>query len=154
MPLYLLLSFLLVSAFRVATALPSSSAYRPSNRMPVISADANSLILNAQSQHANQDLKIETASPSYDQHPEITLHGKDDREKEIALCEAGFVPACQSSIEAASSVAGPSAMTNRVHAETLSTIPSIGFYGVSFAVVCIITVIRGCVRGKTVARVK
>ncbi|KAJ5197931.1 uncharacterized protein N7498_007048 [Penicillium cinerascens] len=165
------LSFVLLFAFQIAfqiaIAAPSHSGYAQRNyheRIPTDGIEAISSLLPAQSRKANHDLEANGLLRAYVQQPGIILHGKDDREKQISLCEAGIVSACRYSIEAAQSEPEPDSLaaTEKVHAETsdlalalnmpipenqdgsneIRLFPSAGFLVVSCAVVCVITVVR------------
>lgn len=169
MSLRSVLSFVLLFAIQIATAAPSLSAYTQHNyreRIPADGAEAGSSLLPARSRQANHDLDVNARLRAYDQQPGIILHGKDDREREISLCEAGIVSACRFSIEAARSEPGPDSLAaaEQVHAKTpdltsalnvpipesqkeddineTQLFPSAGFLVVSCAVFCVITVVR------------
>lgn len=169
MSLRSVLSFVLLFAFQIAIAAPSNSAYTQRNyreRIPTDGVEAGSPLLPAQSRQANHDLEANGRLRAYDQQSGIILHGKDDREREISLCEAGIVSACRNSIEAAQSEPEPDSLagTEKVHAETsdlalalnmpipesqeeddinkIRLFPSGSFLVVSCAVVCVITVVR------------
>ena len=171
MSLRSVLSFVLLFAIQITTAVPSHSAYTQRNyreRIPTDGVEAGSSLIPAQSRQANHDLEANARLRAYDQQPGIMLHGKDDREREISLCEAGIVSACRSSIEAAQSEPEPDslAVIEKVHAEMsvltlaqnmpipesqgeddinkIRLFPSVSFLVVSCAVVCIITVARRC----------
>lgn len=51
-------------------------------------------------QSTNQQFDSNGRSPSYDQERDFVLQGKDDHEKFIALCEAGFAAGCRQAIDA------------------------------------------------------
>ena len=94
---------LLLVAPQAAIAAPLSSANsQPSFHGQISSqeADTEAILSSAPSRQANYNPKANERLPTHE-HPEITLHGKDDREQEISLCEAGIVSACRSSVEAA-----------------------------------------------------
>jgi hypothetical protein len=162
------LALLLLFAFQLAIAAPSNSANTRRNSHNQISSDeidAETSLSSAQTRQANHHPEANGESPTYDQYPGIILHGKDDREKELSLCEAGIVSACRSSIEAAQSDSDPFAATEKVHGDTspltlasntpilgspddetasIRLFPSVGFLVVSCAVFCVITVVRRC----------
>lgn len=167
MSLRSVLSFLLLFALQLAIAAPSNSANTRRNHHNQISSDeidAETSLSSAQSRQANHHPEANGGSPTYDQYPGIILHGKDDREKELSLCEAGIVSACRSSIEAAQSYSDPFAASEKVHGDTspltvalntpilgspeedettnIRLLPSAGFLLVSCAVFCAITVAR------------
>lgn len=166
MSLRSVLSLLLLFAFQTATAAPSNSMYTQRNSRDQISSngvDAESSLLATRSREANHNPGANARSPTYDQYPGMTLHGKDDWEKEISLCEAGVVSACRLSIQAAQSDPDPR-VTEEMHEETstlplalkmpitggleedeisnVRLLPSTGFLVVCCAVVCVFTVAR------------
>jgi hypothetical protein len=163
------LSLLLLFAFQLVIAAPSNSANTRRNSHNQISfdeIDAETSLSSAQTRQANHHPEANAGSPTYDQYPGIILHGKDDREKELSLCEAGIVSACRSIIEAVQSDSDPFAATEKVHGDTtpltvapntpilgspeenetinIRLFPSVGFLVVSCAVFCVITVARRC----------
>jgi hypothetical protein len=113
---------------------------------------------------------------SKDENQDIILHGKDDREMELSLCEAGIVSACRSSIEAAQSESDSLAMSGRPFGETLALaldanfpksrfpeedglnssqlFPSVKFLISACVIVCIITIARRCMYSLASGRAK
>ena len=150
--------FLLLIASQAAIAAPLSSAQsQPEYHGQILShgVDTESPIPSVQSRQANHDLEVNKKLPNYE-HQGIILHGKDDREKEVSLCEAGIVSACRSSIVAAQAEYGSLGATGKIHEETsalpeeddfnnASLFPSAEFLMISCAIVCFITIARRCI---------
>ncbi|KAJ5119745.1 hypothetical protein N7448_010414 [Penicillium atrosanguineum] len=150
--------FLLLVASQAAIAAPLSSANsQPSvhGQLSSQGIDTESPFSSAQSRQAKYNPELNERLPTLGQQG-IALHGKDDREKELSLCEAGIVPACRSSIEAAQAESQLLAATEKIYEET-STLPddndfnrarlfpSAEFLMISCAIVCVITIARRCI---------
>ncbi|KAJ5272704.1 hypothetical protein N7478_007829 [Penicillium angulare] len=89
-------------------AVPGLTAIIPNSNGNQIADSMNQINLQAPSQSPRTDyppteqkLGPYTIFSSYTQRRKFALHGKDDRERKVALCEAGFTNACQISIEEA-----------------------------------------------------
>ncbi|KAJ6111773.1 hypothetical protein N7523_007834 [Penicillium sp. IBT 18751x] len=140
--------FLLLIASQAAIAAPASSIHpQPSHNSQTSSRGVDTektSLLSARARQAN-DLEEHGKSPT-DEHQGFIVHGKDDREKEISLCEAGIVSACRSSIEAAQAESKMLHTTEKVHDENsfnnAPLFPSAKFLIISCAVVCVITIAR------------
>lgn len=150
--------FLLLVASQATIAAPLSSTHSQPNYYGQISSrgvDSESSVSSAQSRQANYDLEVNKKLPTYE-HQGIILHGKDDREKELSLCEAGIVSACRSSIEpgkAESEYLGAtgkilkemSALPEEDNFNNAPLFPSAKFLMISCAIVCVITIARRCI---------
>ncbi|CAL5873839.1 uncharacterized protein PFLUO_LOCUS8122 [Penicillium psychrofluorescens] len=109
------------------------------------------------------NLQLDERSPNYNHRPDFILRGKNARERMVALCEAGFIPACRASVAGAESIAKLDGELRTVHRvppgilsanarddyddDDVDSISSIllrlfGFFVVSLAVIGVITVIR------------
>jgi hypothetical protein len=165
MTLRLFLSALLpFFALLLPTAAFPSSAYTPSKLHAQNPTDVgiDSSLSHTQPQQVNKGLEKHARSPSYGQRPDIILHGKNELEREMSLCEAGIVSACRASIEATKSesdLAQNDELLETPHKlpvigghgahdiEHVRLFPPIGLLLISFAIFCFITVIRGCIPG-------
>lgn len=95
---------LLFFALLLPTAAYPSFAYTPNKHQvqnPTDNAGVGSSLSAVRLQQDSEGPEKYTSLPGYDQRPDITVHGKDDLEREKSLCEAGIVSACRTSIEAA-----------------------------------------------------
>lgn len=143
----LLLMLLPFFGLLLPTAAFPSSVYTPRMnhaRNPTNDADIDSSLPHAQPQQVDKGLEKHTRSPSYGQRPDIILHGKNEREREMSLCEAGVVSACRSSIEAAKSESDIAPNDESLDSEHVRIFSPTGLLVILFAIFCFITIIRGC----------
>lgn len=159
-------------------AAPSSSAYslrNHNNRISPYELDIEPSVSSVQSRQAKYNPGVNEILSTYENQG-IILHGKNDREKELSLCEAGIVSACRSSIEAAQSESDSLAVTGRPFGETLTLaldlnipnsefseedelrsnqlFPSAEFLMIVCVIVCIITIARRCMSDLPPGRAK
>lgn len=149
MSLRLLLLFLLAAAVSVIAAAIPSSTYMQNEHLRLLNTTIagtkpwHSLF---QSRRFDQVTNTNTKLPDYDTDLREYLHREDAHEKAVALCEAGFVLACQIEIEEHKSASSPPGMTDTLHADISSHRHPLGFFVVSISLICLVIVIRGYVR--------
>ncbi|CAI7617420.1 unnamed protein product [Penicillium manginii] len=135
MSLHLSFPFLFACAFPIILAAPSSSAYLQNNiptQLPTGNTNPEHLIVIPDSE-GNTDGNPETGRLFSRNHEpqEPVIYGKDDTERQIAMCEAGFVRSCYAAVEAGNS-----------DTNSPSPLPSAGFVVATFAAFCILAMIR------------
>jgi hypothetical protein len=145
MSLHLSFPFLLACAFPIILAAPSSSAYLQNNiptQLPTGNTNPEHLIVIPDSE-GNTDGNPETGRLFSRNHEpqEPVIYGKDDTERQIAMCEAGFVRSCYAAVEAGNSDTSPFT-TDNLDTDSPSPLPSAGFVVATFAAFCILAMIR------------
>ncbi|KAJ5948007.1 hypothetical protein N7466_001022 [Penicillium verhagenii] len=157
-----------VSAVAFPRTYPSNED--PSNHISVLATSDSSSTnhLPTEQQHR----RLDTRRPRDMQNRDSAFHGKDEHERLVALCEAGFVSGCQAAIEEEKSGAGsitpnPNSQSNTIISSPLAPVssffdskeatnnyfgnllPSFNFFVVAITVVCVVTILRAVVRSRT-----
>lgn len=154
MSLHLSFSLLLACAFPIILAAPSSSAYLQNNiptQSPTGNIKPEPLIPVAEAEgDLGDNPKTGRLLTRNDVPPEPVIYGNDDSERQIAMCEAGFVRSCYSAVEAGNSDTSP-LTTDVLDADSPFTLPSPGFLAAAFAAFCILAIIRKSLGRKTIS---
>ncbi|KAJ5995448.1 hypothetical protein N7481_002425 [Penicillium waksmanii] len=146
MTLHLSFPLLLACAFPIILAAPSSSAYLQTDtptQFPTRNTNAEPLLLVPEAEGDTGD-NSETGRllSRNDVSQEPVIYGKDDSERQIAMCEAGFVRSCYAAVEAGNSDTSPPFTTDTLDTDSPFTFPSTGFLVATFAAFCILAMIR------------
>lgn len=144
---YFSLFLLLACAFPIILAAPSSSAYVHKNvqaQLPtgVTESKYSNVAPNG---NTNDYSKTDRTFSGNGVPPGLKIYAKDENEEKVAMCEAGFVGACYSAVEAGKSEANQFT-TDNLDTESTTALPSTGFLVATFGAFCILAIIRGSLR--------